>query len=98
MMPKKKSSEEGTEQVRYPQFTSRQEEAAWYETHRDQLLGDLMRYGRMVPARIIEKTRQLIIRIPIADIERAREIGAQKGLPYQTILKQAIRDGLKRAG
>ena len=33
------------------------------------------------------------MRIPVSDIERAREIAANKGLPYQTVLKQAIREG-----
>lgn len=43
-------------------------------------------------------TRAISIRIPIADLERAKRIAEQTGVGYQTVLKQAIRKGLKRAG
>jgi hypothetical protein len=34
----------------------------------------------------------------MTDIQRAREIAEKRGVGYQTVLKQAIRDGLKRSG
>ena len=43
-------------------------------------------------------TRSISIRVPIADLERAQEIAGKSGVGYQTVLKQAIRDGLRRAG
>lgn len=43
-------------------------------------------------------TRAISIRVPIADLEQAQRIAAATGLGYQTVLKQAIRAGLKRAG
>lgn len=43
-------------------------------------------------------TRAISIRVPIADLERAKEIAARTGVGYQTVLKTAIRNGLKRAG
>jgi len=43
-------------------------------------------------------TRAISIRLPIADIERARKIAAKRGIGYQSVLKQAIRAGLKKAG
>ena len=43
-------------------------------------------------------TRAISIRIPIADLERAKRVAEEAGVGYQTVLKQAIRDGLKRAG
>jgi len=42
-------------------------------------------------------TRSISIRVPIADLEQARQIAEKTGVGYQTVLKQAIRDGLKRA-
>ena len=42
-------------------------------------------------------TRAISIRLPIADIERAQEIAVKHGIGYQTVLKQAIRTGLKKA-
>ena len=43
-------------------------------------------------------TRAISIRVPIADLEQARRIAEKTGVGYQTVLKQAIRKGLKRAG
>lgn len=43
-------------------------------------------------------TRAISIRIPITDLERAKRVAKETGVGYQTVLKQAIRDGLKRAG
>jgi hypothetical protein len=43
-------------------------------------------------------TRAISIRIPIADLERARRIAKETSVGYQAVLKQAIREGLKKAG
>ena len=43
-------------------------------------------------------THAISIRIPIKDLERAKRVAEETGVGYQTVLKQAIRDGLKRAG
>lgn len=43
-------------------------------------------------------TRAISIRIPIADLERAKRIAEKSGVGYQAVLKQAIRDGLKKTG
>jgi len=32
-------------------------------------------------------------RLPVADIERAKQIAARQGIGYQTVLKRAIREG-----
>jgi cytosine/adenosine deaminase-related metal-dependent hydrolase len=43
-------------------------------------------------------TRAVSIRIPVADLERAREIARKKGVGYQSVVKEAIRKGLKKVG
>jgi hypothetical protein len=43
-------------------------------------------------------TRPVSIRLPVADIELAKKIASKRGAGYQTVLKEAIRYGLKRAG
>jgi predicted DNA binding CopG/RHH family protein len=43
-------------------------------------------------------TRSISIRVPIADLEQAQQIAEKTGVGYQTVLKQAIREGLKRTG
>lgn len=42
-------------------------------------------------------TRAISIRLPVADIELAKRIAEAEGIGYQSVLKQAIRKGLKRA-
>jgi hypothetical protein len=43
-------------------------------------------------------TRPVSLRLSIADIELAKSLASKQGIGYQTVLKQAIRKGLKRAG
>jgi hypothetical protein len=43
-------------------------------------------------------TRAISIRVPIADLERAKRIADKTGIGYHAVLKQAIRDGLKKTG
>jgi len=43
-------------------------------------------------------TQAVSLRIPIADLERARAIAQKKGIGYQSVVKEAIREGLKRVG
>ncbi|SPF36225.1 conserved hypothetical protein [Candidatus Sulfopaludibacter sp. SbA4] len=48
-------------------------------------------------ARAKEKATQAIsLRVSVADIEAAKKIAAKRGVGYQTVLKQAIREGLKK--
>jgi ABC-type branched-subunit amino acid transport system substrate-binding protein len=54
------------------------------------VLDDLLRRAK-------EKATQAIsLRVSVADIEAAKKIAAKRGVGYQTVLKQAIRDGLKK--
>ena len=36
------------------------------------------------------------IRLPVADIERARAMAAKEGIGYQTVLKRAIHEAVTR--
>jgi len=53
---------------------------------------------QLVEAARRNATRSISIRVPIADLEQARQIAEKTGVGYQTVLKRAIREGLKRAG
>ncbi len=46
----------------------------------------------------VNATRPVSIRLSVADIELAKNIASKRGTGYQTVLKEAIRYGLKRAG
>lgn len=47
------------------------------------------------PTKKLKKTYPLSLRIHKADIIEAKLIGQIKGIPYQTLLKSYIKDGLK---
>lgn len=42
-------------------------------------------------------TRAVSLRIPVKDLDAAKRIATRKGVGYQSVLKQAIRDGLRGA-
>ena len=53
---------------------------------------------RLLEQARMNATRPVSIRLSIADIELAKSLASKQGIGYQTVLKQAIRKGLKRAG
>jgi predicted DNA binding CopG/RHH family protein len=81
-----------------PEFQDAQQEAQWFDTNREVLMELVTRYGKWVGPRQVERTQQLTLRVPVNDVERARAIAKEKGIGYQTVLKQAIREGLKKTG
>lgn len=57
---------------------------------------DLSLLAELVEKAKANATKPVSIRLPIADLERAREIAAKEGIGYQTVLKRAIRAGLRK--
>jgi predicted DNA binding CopG/RHH family protein len=41
-------------------------------------------------------TQAVSLRIPVTDLDAAKRIAEKKGVGYQSVLKQAIRDGLRQ--
>jgi hypothetical protein len=41
-------------------------------------------------------TKAISIRLPVADLDQAQKIAAKEGIGYQTVLKRAIRAGLRK--
>lgn len=79
-------------------FRSYEEEAKWYDDHIDEIGEYVLKHGKLVGPRIVEKTRSVTLRIPESDLQRAKSIAETTGKPYQRVLKEAMREGLKRAG
>jgi len=53
--------------------------------------------GSSPVAKLSEKRSvQIAIRLPGADLERAREVADRKGIGYQTLLKMLVHAGLAR--
>ena len=88
-----------------PRFASEAEEAEWWYSRRDDLIGafeDAARQGelRTGPAArqarygAAEDTSATTIRLDPDDTSRARELAAKRGLGYQTYLKMLLHEAL----
>lgn len=86
-----------------PGFASEAEEARWWDEHKPEVEDRLvaaMRDGsarRGTAQRLVSEARtskNITIRVPLADLERARILSAKKGLPYQTFIKMLLHEAL----
>jgi predicted DNA binding CopG/RHH family protein len=75
-----------------PKFRTEAEEAAWWVEHSEMVTDLLIKYGRQsrVP------TQSVTMRLPVQDIERARQLAGKRGVGYQTLIKSLLHDSLKR--
>lgn len=96
-----------TERMVIPAFASEAEEAAWWDSHRDlveQRFLQAASAGTLGRGRVAKRAAgkpsgaspTLTLRVPEADISRARALAARKGLRYQTLLQMLIHEGLER--
>ena len=86
------------EQPEIPKFKNEREEAAWWDKHSDFFVARLEKHGKLVaPLKVIktEPMQAISIRLAVEDIQKAKEIAKRKGKGYQTVLKDAIREGLR---
>lgn len=81
-----------SQSVGAPQFKSEAEEARWWDEHQDLVADLLIRHGR----RSVLPTKTIALRLPVEDIERARDLADQRGMGYQTLIKVLLHDALKR--
>ncbi len=86
-----------------PKFATEAEEARWWDRHMEVVgsnLVEAIRAGtakRGGPRRVIPERREsknITIRVAIADLERARVLAARKGIGYQTYMKLLLQEAL----
>ena len=75
-----------------PGFRSEEQEAKWWAGHQELLADLLIKHGR----RRAIPTKSVTVRLPVIDIDRARQIAARRGTGYQTLIKTLLHDALKR--
>ena len=75
-----------------PEFLSEAEEAEWWDRHQNLISDLLLKHGR----RGAVPTKNVSVRLPITDIERARNLAEKRGVGYQTIIKTLLHEALKR--
>ena len=83
-----------------PKFKTEKEEAAWWDAHPEVITALFLKAkkeGRIKRLPVVRgATQPVTIRMPIADIETAREIAEKRGLPYQTYVKGLLHRALER--
>jgi predicted DNA binding CopG/RHH family protein len=87
-----------------PTFKTEAEDAAWHESHKEELeeeMGRRIRGGKTrtlaeAMGRAKTRLRPVTIRLPMEDIDVARELAAEKGLGYQTYIRMVLRETLHR--
>ena len=85
-----------------PKFESEAEEARWWDEHQSMVsasLREAMRDGSAqhgVARRLAGESKNITIRMPLRDIERARLLAEKKGLGYQTYMKMLLHEALER--
>jgi predicted DNA binding CopG/RHH family protein len=85
--------------TRVPEFESEADEARRWDEHRAELEQNLGHAIRGTAQRLVREARaskNITIRMPLADLERARRLSTRKGLAYQTYLKMLLHEALER--
>jgi predicted DNA binding CopG/RHH family protein len=83
---------------RVPEFKTEEEEIAWLDSNYERLADLTLKHGRRVKLALKEPTRQISIRLPVRDVERAKEIAGKEKVNYQSVVKRALRRGLQAEG
>ena len=97
-----KSAKTKSKELIVPRFSSEREDARWHQQNRRKLEAAALRRIREGDAldlrQMIERAelRPVTIRLPLQDINAAREFAAQKGIRYQTYVRMLLRDALRR--
>ena len=93
------------ERPKTPKLATESEEARWWDDHKGMVEENLVRAMRDGTAqrgaaqRLVKEageSKNITIRLPMADIERARKLSAKKGLDYQTLIKMLLHESLER--
>jgi predicted DNA binding CopG/RHH family protein len=77
------------------EFKNETEEAAWWDANEDYIVNRLKKYGRLAGPLNLKRaaplpSKAVSIRIPVDDLERVQAIAKQKGIPYQSYIKELI--------
>ena len=89
--------------IAIPKFRSESEEADWWASPEGREFVKRKAGALITPegSRLVSQLNrppsvQIALRLPEADVTRAREVAERKGIGYQTLLKMLIHEGLRR--
>ena len=88
-----------------PKFKSEEQESKWWDDNRKKVEQNLLnamangsaRRGMAVKlTQLARASKNITIRLPIDDINRARRLSEKKGIRYQTLIKMYLHEALAR--
>ncbi len=94
-----------TQRLSVPKFATEVEEARWWDRNSktvEKRLTAALKAGTAqtgTAQRLLKEVREsknITIRMPVAEIERARALADKKGIGYQTYMKMLLREALDR--
>ena len=71
---------------------SEAEEAESWDLHQGLIADLLLKHGR----RGAVPTKNVSVRLPVTDIERARKLAEKRGVGYQTLIETLLHEALKK--
>jgi len=89
-----------TSKTKIPRFKTEGQEAEWWDAH-PEVIADLFlkarKEGKLRRLPVVpEGTQPVTLRLPVSDVEIARELAEKRGLPYQTLIKTLLHRALQR--
>jgi predicted DNA binding CopG/RHH family protein len=96
---------ESAKKRQIPKFANEAEEAKWWaseagrkfvKTQSKLQVGKNARGSVLVEKLKRERSVQIALRLPAADLIKARELAELKGIGYQTLLKMIVHEGLQQ--
>jgi predicted DNA binding CopG/RHH family protein len=80
---------------RVPKFATEEEEIAWLDANHERLAELTLKHGARVRLVLKEPTKLISLRVPVRDLDRAKQIAGARQENYQSVLKRALRRGLE---
>jgi predicted DNA binding CopG/RHH family protein len=97
--------ESKSRRAKVPKFATEAEEARWWDRNSKMVEKELaaaLKAGSTqsgTAQRLVKEAREsknITIRMPLAEVERARALAEKKGIGYQTYMKMLLREALDR--
>jgi hypothetical protein len=79
-----------------PAFRPEADEAAWWDAHAGQMFERAKKFGHVAPPIKVVRTTPVSLRVDCDVLERAKAIAKERHMPYQRVLKDAMRAGLDK--
>ena len=79
-----------------PKFRTEAAEAAWWDKHPAVATEIMKRAINSGQARRPVPLKTVTMRLPVPDIQAARDLAHEKGLPYQTYIKMILHEALQK--